>query len=202
MSRKNQSSNKPKYGAQEIRRIVAEGEKTLGRGGELDDPWLYVAAVHAFDLFDVQKVARVRLDFTGMTQDGILGAVVVSAMILQKEGRPEVEVRQVLAKRLAAYTMFQVYNDLSEMGLEVGFDCGPTSYALVAMLPGGESISFNFLGRATFALRRFLIGEPGGGDPFAGGTLQPFFQGLYEGFLRPAFVALGMDMDEVEGLVE
>lgn len=202
MSRKNQGGNKPRYGAQEIRRIVAEGEKTLGRGGELDDPWLYVAAAHALDLFDVQKVARVRLDFTGMTQSGILGAIVVSAMMLQKEGRPEAEVRQVLAKRLAAYTMFQVYNDLSEMGLNVRFDCGPTSYALVATLPDGETISFNFLGRATFALRRFLIGEPGGGDPFAGGTLQPFFQGLYEGFLRPAFVALGMDMDEVEGLEE
>lgn len=202
MSRKNQGDSKPRYGAQELRRIVAEGEKALGRGGELDDPWLYVAAAHALDLFDVQGVARVRLDFTGMTQDGILGAVVVSAMMLQKEGRPEGEVRQVLAKRLAAYTMFQVYNDLSGMGLEVGFDCGPTSYALVATLPNGEPITFNFLGRATFALRRFLIGEPCGGDPFAGGTLQPFFRGLYESFLRPVFVALGMDMDEVEGLEE
>ena len=199
MSRKNQGGNKPRYGAQELRRIVAEGERALGRVGELDDPWLYVAAAHALDLFDVQKVARVRLDFTGMTQDGVLGALVVSAMMLQKEGRPEAEVRQVLAKRLAAYTMFQVYNDLSEMGLDVRFDCGPTSYSLVATLPDGASISFNFLGRATFALRRFLIGGPGGGDPFAGGTLQPFFQGLYESFLRPAFVALGMDMDEAEG---
>ena len=192
VKKKNQDSYKPEYGAQELRRIVEEGQRTLERGGRPEDPWLYIAAAHALDLFDMQRAAKVRLDFTVMTQDGVLGAVAVSAMTLHKEKGHDAEVRQVLAKRLAAYTMFQVYNDLSEMGLEVGFECGPSSYALVATLPDGKSISFNFLDHATSALKKFRVGGPGGGGLFAGGTLQPFYQRLYESFLRPAFEALGL----------
>lgn len=196
MSTKKQASHKPRYGEREIRRMVDEGERALERGEMFEDPWLTTAAAYALDLFDMQEAAKVRLDFTARTQGGVDGAFMFFAAALQHEGYTEPEVRQTLAKRLAAYMMFQAYNDLCEMGVDARADCSPFSYSVVATLPGGETISYDFLGRAMFTLGRFAFGGPGNLDVL--GTLQPFYEGLYKGLMRPAFLALGVDVEGLE----
>ncbi|MBR3313933.1 MAG: hypothetical protein IKG18_07315 [Atopobiaceae bacterium] len=178
---------KPKYGAKEICRLVDGERLSMEKGQKAQDPWLFVAASHALDFYESCEASNVMLDFTGVTQDDVPLALAVSQELLKAQGKSLRERREILAKRLAAYMLFQVYNDITVMGAKVDFACSQSSYALVAALTAGETLSFDFLEAATRCLKRFMIG-----GPFAGGTLQPFYRRLYEEFLRPLFKHLGV----------
>ena len=184
---------KPAYGAKEIKRILDEGNDAIANGSAPEDPWLFVAAAHALDLYDVAEDAKqgFKLDFTGQSSSGLLPAVMISTMMLTTQGKPQAEARQTVAKRFAAYMMFQVYNDLNEMGFEVVFDCSESSYALIAKTKQGEELRYDFLASATPVINRFMLGGASGGT-FGGGTLQPFHQDLYEKFLLPLFSSAGL----------
>ena len=182
-----------KYGVRELRRIVSESQKAFAQDSQPKDPWLYVAAAHALDLYDVASDAAqgINLDFSGETQDGVALAVMISSGMLAQQGKTPLEVQQASAKQLAAYTMFQVYNDLSKMGYEVKFECDQSSYALSARYGEGEWLHFDFLENAMSATRRLMISAPG--QPFlTGGTLQPFYRRLYVEFMRPLFETAGI----------
>ena len=191
MSKK--SSRTQKYGVRELRRIFNEGQKAFERGSEPKDPWLYVAAAHALDLYDVASDAAqgINLNFSGETQDGVARAVMISSGMLAQQGKTPLEVQQTLAKRLAAYTMFQVYNDLTRMGYEVRLECDQSSYALLARYGEGEWIRFDFLDCATSATRRLMIAAPSQSF-LTGGTLQPFYRRLYGELMCPLFGAAGI----------
>ena len=184
---------KPSYGPKEIRRILDEGNESVSNGKAPEDPWFFVAAAHALDLYDVAADSNqgFKLDFTGQTSDSLLPALMISTMMLTTQGKSQAEARQTVAKRLAAYMMFQVFNDLTEMGFEVSFDCSEFSYALVAKTMQGEEHRYDFLAGATPVINRFMVGGAVGG-PFGGGTLQPFHQDLYEKFMLPLFESAGL----------
>lgn len=184
---------KPAYGPKEIRRILDEGNEAIANGSSPEDPWLFVAAAHALDLYDVAADSKqgFKIDFTGQTTDGLLPAIMISTMMLTTQGKTQANARQTVAKRLASYMMFQVFNDLTEMGFEVAFDCTESSYALVAKTVRGEELRYDFLAGAVPAINRFMVGSAAGG-PFGGGTLQPFHQDLYEKFMLPLFESAGL----------
>ena len=180
---------KPKIGIKEIEAFVEESRERLQVTGRIDDPWLFVAASHALDFYEVGRAARAKLDFTGASK-GVDLAAMANASQLQLEGKAEPEVRQTLAKRVAAYMMIQVYNDLSAIGADVSFECGESSFALVSKVRGGTPLRYDFLRRAALAVQGLRLNE-GRDRGSVAGTLQPFFQSLFEEFLLPQFKALG-----------
>lgn len=186
--------SKPKYGPKEIKRMVDVGAKSLEQDGLSSmDPWLYVAATHALDLYDISADTKqgFKLGFTVATQDNVLPVVMISSMQLISQDKPAEEVREITAKRLAAYLMFQVYNDLSAMGFKVDFDCSDSSYALVAQTAEGEEYRFDFLADARDVVNGFMLSGSAAGTTSAG-TLQPYHQRIYEELLLPLFKFAGM----------
>lgn len=195
---KKKHGDKPKYGAKELSRMV---DKVMSgnRDLTLEQSWLYAAAAHALDLYEVSKISKSSktLDFTSATSDGVSLAVVLSASMLNSLDKEPLEIRQTLAKRLAAYMMFQVYNDLDSIGYEVEFECDQASYALAARYGEGETYRFDFLSHAMWTMRQLILGEPGR-DFLAGVNLYSFHHSLYEEFTKPLFEAAGYTEDNVE----
>ena len=187
-------ASKPKYGPKEIKLMVDDGTKSLEQDGLApEDPWLYVAAAHALDLYDVAKGTKqgFKLSFTVATQENLLPVVMISSMQLISQDKPAEEAREITAKRLAAYLMFQVYNDLFSMGFKVDFDCSDSSYALVAETAEGVEHRFDFLANAFDTVDGFMLNGPAAGMT-GGGTLQPYYQQFYEELLLPLFKSKGM----------
>lgn len=198
MSRKNQGGHKPRYGARELERMTDELMELSKQDGPLpEQPWLYVAAGHALDLYEVSREVRQgpKLDFTHASHDGLIYAIMLSSVQLTSSGTPPTEVRQTLAKRLAAYMMFQVYNDLDAAGYDVAFEC-QSSFVLSARWAEGETYRFDFLGRAMLAMRRFIIGDQDY-EFIAGGSHHPFDQKLWVEFMKPLTESAGVSAEDV-----
>lgn len=199
VSRKNQSGYKPKYGARELKRMTDELMKLAEQDcPPPEQPWLYVAAGHALDLYEVSREVRQgsKLDFTHASHDGLIYAIMLSSVQLTSSGTPSIEVRQTLAKRLAAYMMFQVYNDLDAAGYDVAFEC-QSSFVLSARWGEGETYRFDFLGRAMLAMRRFIIDDQDY-EFIAGGSLHPFDHKLWVEFMKPLTESAGVSVENVE----
>ena len=196
---KRNEQGKPSYGLKVVKGILDEGNKAIAGGGAPEDPWLFVAAAHALDLHDVAADSKqgLKLDFTVQTQGDVLPATMISMMMLKSQGKTEAEARQTVAKRIAAYMMFQVYSDLVAAGDEAAFDCSESSYALVAKTGDGGELRYDFLAAAIPAVNRFVVGGPASGL-FGGGTLQPFYQDLAERFIIPLAKSKGVT-DEMLG---
>ena len=195
----NRTENRPPARIRELRCIYDEGNKAIANGGAPADPWLFVAAAHALDLYDVAADSKqgFRLDLTINTQDSVLPAAMISLLMLRTQGKTELEARQTLAKRIAAYMMFQVYDDLLAVGDEVAFDCSESSYALVAKTGDGGELRYDFLAGATPVVNRFMTGGPSSGM-FGGGTLQPFYQDFVEKLIIPLTKSMGVTDDMLQ----
>lgn len=195
----NRTENRPPARIRELKCIYDEGNKAIADGGAPADPWLFAAAAHALDLYDVAADSKqgFRLNLTTNTQDSVLPAAMISLLMLRTQGKTELEARQTLAKRIAAYMMFQVYDDLLAVGYEVAFDCSESSYALVAKTGDGGELRYDFLAGATPVVNRFMTGGPSSGM-FGGGTLQPFYQDFVEKLIIPLTKSMGATDDMLQ----
>ena len=193
----NRTENRPPARIRELRCIYDEGNKAIANGGAPADPWLFVAAAHALDLYDVAADSKqgFRLNLTTNTQDSVLPAAMISLLMLRTQGKTELEARQTLAKRIAAYMMFQVYNDLDAAGYDVAFEC-QSSFVLSARWGESETYRFDFLGRAMLAMRRFIIGDQDY-EFIAGGSLHPFDHKLWVEFMKPLTESAGVSAEDV-----
>ena len=143
-----------------------------------------VAAGYATDFIDLAKDNKVRLDLSSGTEENVPKAMTLTPFYNVTRGLGEKECRADLAKRLAAYELFTIYNGLGSAGdANVQIDVVLGDLIVKTKGAGGKIISFNVYEKVRTVLKDFQL-TADGENSVVFGTMQPFYQALMTEFIE------------------